>query len=147
DPALAAGPRRHRHLAHGADPDLRFLAEGGDPQHREAGHLMQPRARPWRSAKAGLLLAVRVTPKAARDGIDGLAETPEGPALTVRVRAVPDQGEANAAVEGVVARWLGVPPKQVAVARGHKSRVKMLEIGGEPAALEALVAARVDALA
>ncbi len=107
---------------------------------------MQPRAQPWRSAKAGLLLAVRVTPKAARDGIDGLADTAEGPALKVRVRAVPDEGKANAAVESVVARWLGLPARQVAVARGHKSRVKMLEIGGEPRALEALVAARVDAL-
>jgi uncharacterized protein len=108
---------------------------------------MQPRAQPWRPAKAGLLLAVRVTPKAARDDIDGLADTPDGPAIKVRVRAVPDAGQANAAVESVVARWLGLPPKQVAVARGHKSRVKMLEIGGEPARLEALVAARVDALA
>jgi uncharacterized protein (TIGR00251 family) len=108
---------------------------------------MQPRGQPWRPAKTGLLLTVRVTPKAARDDIDGLADTPDGPAVKVRVRAVPDEGAANAAVETVVARWLGLPPKQVAVARGHKSRVKMLEIGGEPGALQALVAARVGALA
>jgi uncharacterized protein (TIGR00251 family) len=106
----------------------------------------EPRARPWRCAKDGLLLAVRVSPKASRDGIDGLAETPQGPAVQVRVRAVPDQGEANAAVAAVVARWLGVASSKVAVARGHKSRVKTLAIGGEPAALEALVAARVEAL-
>ena len=107
----------------------------------------EPSAQPWRPAKAGLLLAVRVTPKAARDGVDGLADTPEGPALRVRVRAVPDQGEANAAVETVVARWLGLPASQVVLARGHKSRVKMLEIDGEPGWLEELVAARVGALA
>jgi uncharacterized protein (TIGR00251 family) len=92
------------------------------------------------------MLAVRVSPKASRDGIDGLAGTPEGPAVKVRVRAVPDQGEANAAVATVVAMWLGVPASQVTVARGHKSRVKMLEIVGAPDALEALVAARVGAL-
>src|SRR5262245_27117162 len=108
---------------------------------------MRARAHPWRPAKAGLMLAVRVTPKASRDGIDGVADTAEGPAVKVRVCAVPDQGEANAAVETVVARWLGLPPKQVAVARGHKSRVKMLEIGGEPGARETLIAAPVDALA
>jgi hypothetical protein len=110
---------------------------------------MQPRAqapRPWRASKAGLLLDVRVSPKAAHDGIDGLADTPQGPAIKVRVRAVPDQGEANAAVETVVARWLGLPVRQVAVARGHKSRVKTLQIGGEPGALASLVAARVDLL-
>jgi uncharacterized protein len=107
---------------------------------------MQPRALPWRPAKAGLLLDVRVTPKAARDGVEGLADTPGGPAVKVRVRALPDQGEANAAVETVVAKWLGLPARQVAVARGHKSRVKTLQIGGEPGAIEALVAAHVDAL-
>jgi uncharacterized protein (TIGR00251 family) len=101
---------------------------------------------PWRAAKGGLTLTVRVSPKASRDDIDGLADTPEGPAVKVRVRAVPDEGKANAAVETVVARWLGVPAGRVTVARGHKSRVKMLEIGGETATLEALVAARVAEL-
>jgi hypothetical protein len=92
------------------------------------------------------MLAVRVSPKAARDGIDGLTDTAQGPALKVRVRAVPEGGEANAAVAAVVACWLGVPGARVAVARGHKSRVKMLEIGGEPRTLEALIAARLAAL-
>jgi uncharacterized protein len=103
-------------------------------------------AGPWRPAKAGLMLAVRVSPRSARDGIDGFADTPEGPAINVRVRAVPADGEANAAVETVVAKWLGLPRAQVAVVRGHKSRVKMLEIGGEPGVLEKLLAARVEAL-
>jgi uncharacterized protein YggU (UPF0235/DUF167 family) len=64
----------------------------------------------------------------------------------VRVRAVPAEGEANAAVATVVARWLGLQADQVAVTRGHKSRVKTLQIGGEPHVLEALLARRVDAL-
>lgn len=105
-----------------------------------------PKPDPWRPAKAGLLLAVRVSPKASRDGIDGLADTPEGPAVKVRVRAVPADGEANSAVEAVVAEWLGLPGRQVAVAKGHKSRVKMLEISGEPSVLERLVMARLAVL-
>lgn len=105
-----------------------------------------PKTCPWRAVKAGLVLAVRVSPKSAHDRIHGLAETAEGPAVKVRVRAVPSDGEANAAVEGLVARWLGLPASQVTVAKGHKSRVKMLEIGGEPAVLEKLVAARLAAL-
>jgi uncharacterized protein YggU (UPF0235/DUF167 family) len=107
---------------------------------------MQPRPQPWRAAKGGLQLAVRVSPKAARDGIDGLTDTPQGPAVRVRVRAVPDDGKANAAVEAVVARWLGLPGTKVTVAAGRKARVKVLEIDGDPGALEALVAARVQAL-
>jgi uncharacterized protein (TIGR00251 family) len=102
--------------------------------------------RPWRPAKGGVMLAVRVSPKASRDGIDGLGDTPQGPAVQVRVRAVPDEGKANAAVEMVVAKWLGVAGSAVKVARGHKSRVKTLGIDGDPEALERLVAARVAAL-
>jgi uncharacterized protein (TIGR00251 family) len=105
-----------------------------------------PRAQPWRSAKGGVLLAVRVSPKAARDGIDGLADTPQGPAVQVRVRAVPDEGKANAAVAVAVAGWLGVPGRTVRVARGHRSRVKTLEIAGDADTLAGLVAARVAAL-
>jgi uncharacterized protein (TIGR00251 family) len=107
---------------------------------------MEPRTLPWRPAKAGLVLAVRVSPKSAREGIDGLAETAEGPAVKVRVRAVPADGEANAAVEAAVAKWLGLPARGVTVAKGHKSRVKMLEIGGDPSVLVKLLAARVAAL-
>jgi uncharacterized protein (TIGR00251 family) len=107
---------------------------------------MSPRPQPWRAAKGGLLLAVRVSPRSARDGIDGLADTPQGPAVKVRVRAVPDEGRANAAVATVVAQWLGLPGTRVAVAHGHKARLKTLEIGGDPGALEALLAARVEAL-
>jgi uncharacterized protein (TIGR00251 family) len=107
---------------------------------------MGARAHPWRIARDGVLLAVRVSPKASRDGIDGLADTSQGPAVQVRVRAVPSEGEANTAVAAVVARWLGVPGRTVAVARGHKSRVKTLEIGGDPGTLAQLVAERVAAL-
>lgn len=103
-------------------------------------------AQAWRSARDGVLLTVRVSPKASRDGIDGLTDTPQGPAVQVRVRAVPDEGKANAAVETAVAKWLGVPGSSVRVARGHKSRVKTLEIDGDPGALETLVAAHVAAL-
>jgi hypothetical protein len=104
-------------------------------------------AQPWRATPGGVSLRVRVTPRSSLDTVAGLGETPEGPAVQVRVRAVPADGEANAAVAAVVAGWLGVPGRTVRVARGHKSRVKTLEIGGAPGVLEELVAARVRALA
>lgn len=101
---------------------------------------------PWRADKAGLRLLARVTPKSAMDAVEGVGPTPKGPALKVRVRAVADKGEANAAVEGVVAKWLGLPRTRISIAQGHKSRLKTLAIAGVPAELEALVAARVAAL-
>ncbi len=89
---------------------------------------------------------MRVTPKSSREGVDGLAETAQGPALTVRVRAAADKGEANRAVELVVADWLGVAKSSVAVAVGGKSRVKTLAVTGEPARLARLIEARLTEL-
>ena len=85
---------------------------------------------------------MRVTPKSAREGIDGVMETARGPALAVRVRAVAEKGEANRAVEMAVAAWLGVPKSSVAVTAGGKSRVKTVVVAGEPARLAALVEMR-----
>jgi hypothetical protein len=92
-------------------------------------------------------LLVRVTPKSARDGVEGVAETAEGVALKVRVRAVAEDGKANRAVEQVLAGWLGVARTRVAVARGEASRVKTLFVSGETAALETLLAQRLAGLA
>lgn len=83
-------------------------------------------------------LTVRVTPRASRDGIDGPGEDAEGrPLLKLRVRAVPEDGKANTAVETVLAKALGVPKRQVSVVSGGKSRVKRVELvdlGDEAAA-------------
>lgn len=102
--------------------------------------------RPWRRDKQGLLLRVRLTPKGGRDDVDGLTTTPDGPALKARVRAAPEDGEANAALAALVARWLGLAKGDVAMASGHKSRTKQLSIAGDPVAIEARLAAAIEAL-
>ena len=89
---------------------------------------------------------MRVTPKASREGVEGMAETAQGPALAVRVHAVADKGEANRAVELVVAAWLGVAKSSVSLAAGGKSRVKTLAVTGEPARLAAVIEARLAEL-
>ncbi len=98
---------------------------------------------PWRPTAGGVALRVRVTPRAARDGVEGIEPTADGPALKVRVRAVPDKGEANAAVEAAVARWLGIGKSAVTLASGGKSRVKVLAVTGATDALVARLAALV----
>jgi hypothetical protein len=100
----------------------------------------------WRADRSGVRLLVRVTPKSAREGVDGLVKTAHGQALTVRVRAVADKGEANRAAEMVVAEWLGVARSSVAVSAGGKSRIKTLLIAGEPANLGAALDARLGKL-
>ena len=66
-------------------------------------------------------------------------ETAQGGAIAVRVRAAAEKGEANRAVERVIAEWIGVGRRSVAVSAGGKSRVKTVEFVGEPAALAALI--------
>ena len=103
-------------------------------------------ARPWRHDKAGVRLLVRVSPKSMREGVEGLVETPLGDAIAVRVRAVAEKGEANRAVERVIAEWIGVGKRNVAVSAGGRSRIKTVEIAGEPAKLAALIETQIGKL-
>ena len=78
-------------------------------------------------------LTVRVQPKAASDSLDGWAADAAGrPFLKLRVRALPADGAANAAVEALVAKALGVPKSAVRVVTGTKTRLKGLEIDETP---------------
>jgi uncharacterized protein len=91
---------------------------------------------PWRRAGGCVIVRVRLTPKSSLEGIEGVGPTVEGAAFMARVRAVPAEGEANAALERLVARWLDVPKSAVHVTHGSKSRVKSLTISGDTGCLE-----------
>lgn len=98
----------------------------------------------YRLRDDGVDVFVRLTPGARRDAIEGLAATAEGGRrLKAYVRAVPEAGRANRALERLVARALGVPAGAVALTAGGTARAKTLHVAGPPAAL----AARLDALA
>lgn len=76
-------------------------------------------------------LAVRLTPGAAADRIDGWDLDAGGrPVLKVRVRARPVEGEANEALIKLLARALGVPKSALALERGGQSRTKMVGVDG-----------------
>lgn len=76
-------------------------------------------------------LAVRLTPGASADRIDGWDVDVEGrPVLKVRVRARPVEGEANEALIRLLAKALGAPRSAVSLARGGQSRLKMIEVAG-----------------
>lgn len=97
----------------------------------------------WRAATGGIDIAVRLTPKAAADRIDGVGTASDGrPHLKARVRAVPEKGAANKALERLVAAWLGVPAGTVAVAAGATGRLKIVRVAGDAGALAAAIAAR-----
>ncbi|RUW27234.1 DUF167 domain-containing protein [Mesorhizobium sp. M4B.F.Ca.ET.215.01.1.1] len=98
---------------------------------------------PFRSRDDGIDLCVRLTPKAALDRIEGVETTADGRShLKARVRALPENGAANAALVKLVAKALGVPASAVAVVAGGTARLKTLRIVGDAAEL----AKRIEAL-
>lgn len=97
----------------------------------------------WQTTPAGLRLRLRVSPKARRAGIEGIAELPDGPALKVAVTAPPADGKANAAVIALLAKALGVPKSALVVTAGASARIKTVEVAGDGARLAAML----DALA
>ncbi|RWK37981.1 DUF167 family protein [Mesorhizobium sp.] len=90
----------------------------------------------FRMRNDGVDLLVRLTPKAAVDRLEGIEISADGRShLKARVRAVPENGAANQALERLVAKALGVPRSAVSVVAGGTARLKTLRISGDPAAL------------
>ncbi|MBO9709865.1 MAG: DUF167 domain-containing protein [Caulobacter sp.] len=76
-------------------------------------------------------LAVRLTPRGGREGIDGWETGPDGrPYLKVRVSAPPVEGAANAALVAFLAKALGLSKSAVAIASGATARLKIVDIQG-----------------
>jgi uncharacterized protein (TIGR00251 family) len=95
-----------------------------------------PGGAPWNLRGGDVLLSVRLTPKASRDEIAGVARLADGsPILKVRVRAAPQDGEANEALLRLLAKTLGVPPSAVQLEWGAGGRVKILCLQGDAANL------------
>jgi len=83
-------------------------------------------------------LAVRVQARARRNEV-----LVRGDVLSVRVTAPAREGRANAAVCRLVAKRVGVAPRQVTIIRGERARDKLLEVGGiDQAAAEAALGLR-----
>ena len=86
----------------------------------------------------GVRLAVRVTPKGGRDAVDGLIAGADGRArLALRVTAAPTDGEANDAVVRLLAKALGLRPRDVAIVAGATARTKQVQLTGDVQAIVA----------
>jgi uncharacterized protein len=100
-----------------------------------------------RHTSAGVILPVRLTPKSGRDEIVGIEAFGDEAVLKARVRAAPEAGRANEALERLIAHWLKVPPSSVSVTQGGKSRSKHVLIEGDAGTLAILIEARLGELA
>jgi uncharacterized protein len=97
-------------------------------------------AMPWSPVAGGVMLIVRLTPKGARDAIDGLETLTDGrSALKARVRAVPAGGEANDDLVRLIAKTVGVPQRDVTLVAGATARLKRLKIAGDVPTLIAVL--------
>jgi uncharacterized protein (TIGR00251 family) len=99
-----------------------------------------------RSTGSGVLLSMRLTSKSARDEIVGIEDFGGEAMLKARVRALPEAGRVNAALEKLIAKRLGMPPSKVKVAQGGKSRAKQVLVGRDAATLAASIVQRIAEL-
>lgn len=82
---------------------------------------------PMQNAKEMLLstgrLALKVTPKARSEGLEGLNAAGE---LVVKVRAAPEDGRANEAVIALISKAFSIPKSRLEIARGTTGRHKII---------------------
>lgn len=86
-----------------------------------------------KAAPDRLVLALRVTPKAARTCIDGLGVDAAGKSfLKLRVSEVAEKGKANDAVIKLLAKEWKLPRSSLNIVAGASDRNKRIEILGNP---------------
>lgn len=71
-------------------------------------------------------LSVRLTPRASREGIDGVRDG----VLLVRVSAPPVDGAANEALLRLLAKHLDLPRSALRIVSGDTARTKVVEVDG-----------------
>ncbi len=84
----------------------------------------------------GLVVHVRVQPRASRNEITGIQDG----RLRLRITAPPVEGAANEACRKLLAEVLGLPRSAIRLIAGQKAREKSFEISGDSDALKARLA-------
>lgn len=79
-----------------------------------------------RDETGGAVLAVKAVPNASRDKLAGAL----GDALKVTTAAPPEKGKANAAIERILAKALGVSTKDVNIVAGQTTPLKEFRVAG-----------------
>lgn len=100
----------------------------------------------WVQADDDLILAVRLTPGAAKEMVGGVWTDEKGAHwLSARVRAVPEKGRANDALVALLGKYLGLPKGAISLESGDSNRLKRLRIrGGAQPRLISIIEQQVD---
>jgi uncharacterized protein (TIGR00251 family) len=92
--------------------------------------------KPYAATAGGVRLAVRLTPRASRNGIDGIMTGADGrTALQIRLTAPPVDGAANDALIAFLARTLDLRKADISIISGQSGRLKILHLAGDSAAI------------
>lgn len=93
---------------------------------------------PFHTVAGGLEVRLRVTPKASRDAIQGVVADAQGSGvIKLAVTAVPENGNANAAVIKMLAKKWKLRKTDMHIVRGLTDRNKTLLIDGNAETLMA----------
>ncbi|MDP8263376.1 MAG: DUF167 domain-containing protein [Candidatus Ancaeobacter aquaticus] len=76
--------------------------------------------------KAGLILKVKVQPKANHDQVIGMYDG----GIKIKIQSPPVDGKANKACESFLSKLLGIPKGGVSLVKGLTSKNKMFRISG-----------------
>ena len=91
---------------------------------------------PFRPHDDGVVLSVRLTPKASKNILVGIRDAADGSRiLAIKVTTVPEKGKANATLTKLIAKSLRMPSGKVALLSGHSSRNKEVLVSGETDAI------------
>ena len=107
------------------------------------------RALPIALAPDGVVVTVKLAPRARFDAIEGVAEEPAVggllPVLKVRVTAPPEDGKANAALVALLAKTWRLPKTAFTIVAGDPSRLKRIRIAGAPQDLLRDISTKIEA--
>lgn len=81
---------------------------------------------PYKRSKKGIIISVRVEPKAGWKGISGIV----GETIKVKVTSPPEGGKANKELIDVLSSAFGIKKSSVKVIKGITARNKAVEIEG-----------------
>lgn len=97
---------------------------------------------PYSVEPDGVRLAVRLTPGAKGDSVDGAETDAAGKTwLRIRLAAPPVDGKANAALIKLLAKRWRLPKSALAIASGATARNKVLSLQGDSDHLRSLIEA------
>ena len=92
--------------------------------------------KPYAAVPDGVRLALRLTPRAARNSVDGIVSDADGrPLLKLRLVAPSVEGAANEALIAFRAKTLSLRKADIAIRSGETGRIKILHLAGDSAAI------------